>query len=552
VPSGFGVYRYSPASFKRLLAKAATTPLHVVTSRFHSKTYFKQYFEKVGARTIVSESEYVDKDFLSDFAGFYVRCFYPYSKNCVRLHFFKSSFTQRQFVQGLEGRDRKRWSATLRRAYLGFIVVKPLPNTMIGRTCLKTYPASGRRSFPITRPYEASLFGLKLNVDTLAFQEQDSVAAACATSALWSAFQGTGKLFQHHIPSPVDITTAAFERYPTAMRMLPDDAGLTVEQMAQAIRSVNLDPFLVEFEDSMPESYKPHALQSIAYSYLSGHIPVLLIADLMKETKSGWSYFGKHAVTLTGFSLGTGEPKPHPDSELLLESSRIDKFYAHDDQVGPFARMLMDGKPVARRAEGSSQTHRDYFSLSTSFPHPDKLHSAVRAIPSALLVPLYHKIRVPFSPAVYDEVRYFDALLHFVRQGYPSDPTRATWDVHLTSVEELKENLARSEDLRGVYRSILLVSRMPKFIWRARARVNRRLLFDLLYDATDFAGGRIFLGVIEHDEELSKQIRILSRILLSSRKRWIRPLRPVLEWFAHSRNRVAAATHFSGSATKPW
>ena len=30
--------------------------------------------------------------------------------------------------------------------------------------------------------------------------------AACATSALWSLFQKTAKIFQHSIPSPVEIT----------------------------------------------------------------------------------------------------------------------------------------------------------------------------------------------------------------------------------------------------------------------------------------------------------------------------------------------------------
>src|SRR5262249_17736969 len=98
----------------------------------------------------------------------------------------------------------------------------PLPRTIVGRTCLKTYPHDSRRDFPITRDYEANLFGMPLRVESLAFQEQDSVAAACATSALWSAFHGTGKQFQHPIPSPVEISKAATAHLPLDTRTFPN------------------------------------------------------------------------------------------------------------------------------------------------------------------------------------------------------------------------------------------------------------------------------------------------------------------------------------------
>ncbi len=62
----------------------------------------------------------------------------------------------------------------LQDGYLGFIVVKPLPRTIIGRTCLKTYDSKGgTRHFPIVRRYPVHLFGIPLRVETLAFQEQD-------------------------------------------------------------------------------------------------------------------------------------------------------------------------------------------------------------------------------------------------------------------------------------------------------------------------------------------------------------------------------------------
>lgn len=131
---------------------------------------------------------------------------------------------------------------SLQQNYLGFIVVKPLPMTIIGRTCLVTYPKEGGkdRYFPIIRKYNVNLFGINLSVKSLAFQEQDNVVAACAASALWSVLHGTGILFQHSILSPGEITKEATKQLPIETRTFPNK-GLSVEQMAHAIQSVNLD-----------------------------------------------------------------------------------------------------------------------------------------------------------------------------------------------------------------------------------------------------------------------------------------------------------------------
>ena len=178
----YEVVPYSIAELKRLLGNSRCPP-GVIDGKLHS-IYFDEYFRELKAKTIVVEPSYVDRDYLEDFAGYYVKCFESYGRWCTRLHFFDRLLTRPEFEATLRGDPGALARGDLEGSYLGFIVVKPLPETVVGRTCLKTYPGNGRRQYPIVRRYKANLFGTALQVDTLAFQEQDREVAACATSAL--------------------------------------------------------------------------------------------------------------------------------------------------------------------------------------------------------------------------------------------------------------------------------------------------------------------------------------------------------------------------------
>ncbi|MEK7793860.1 MAG: hypothetical protein AAB353_04990, partial [Candidatus Hydrogenedentota bacterium] len=139
------------------------------------RTFFSEYFGSTGvsAKTVVCEPEYMDKDFLEDYASYYVRCFNKYNKFCARVHFFNRAFSQAEFEDVLSHQSVSLSEQELQDSYLGFVVLKRLPVHVLGRTCLKTYEETGERHYPIQRNYDVNLYGLNLRVRTLAFQEQD-------------------------------------------------------------------------------------------------------------------------------------------------------------------------------------------------------------------------------------------------------------------------------------------------------------------------------------------------------------------------------------------
>jgi len=493
---GVQVISYSRENLRKLLLEQGTVFEHTLDGRQHI-AYLDSYLTNpdISAKTIIAENNYIDRDYLADYSGYYVRCFREYRRWCFRLHFFSEIFdgiALEKFLLGVSGSGIN--EKTLGDSYIGFLVIKPLPETLIGRTCLRTYKEEDGRCFPIVRKYRANLLGINLDIKSLAFQEQDTVAAACATSALWSAFQGTGLLFQHEIPSPLQITKSAVERTPTQERTFPAGAGLTNIQMAEAIRGVGLDPLLLNVTDL-------ELIKATSYAYLRCAIPVLITCAANTQTRSDkptveTEDLGGHAITLCGFRLlETASAKPWSKGGLLLTASKIDKLYAHDDQVGPFARLELATEPlIVKNVEKIDETS-DWFSCHWDSVNPiEKIY-----LPLQALIPIPTTIRIAFNRILSALIK-FDFVLETIRSnGFVDMPNRIEWDIYLISANELKNEYRSNESLEDHRRSALLTTALPRFVWRVIATSENETKIDFVFDTTDIEQGPLLIKVIYHD-----------------------------------------------------
>ncbi|PBJ21587.1 hypothetical protein BSG18_30170 [Pseudomonas ogarae] len=471
--------------------------LDSVSNKRH-RIYFEEYFAVLGAETIVVEHHYIDRDYLEDYAAYYDRCFRDYPRRTKRLHFFSVSFDGDALEARLVNTVGSISEEVLQEGYLGFVVVKPLPQTIIGRTCLKTYPSDeGRRHFPSLRLYPVNLFGLELKIHSLAYQEQDSVVAACATSALWTCFQGTGKLFQHIIPPPVEITKWAGDLMPenltaASSRAFPN-SGLTATQMAHAVKRIGLEPYVVG-------TTSRYSLNGVVYAYLRGKIPSILACQLIEQKEGRWVSKGGHAIAVTGFSIGVTAPADGTASGFKLRANRIDKIYGHDDQIGPFARMAWNSLP---QIVGQTCPRGDV--LDTSWGE------RVFAAPDFILMPLYHKIRIPYV-LVHDAILQLDAIMENVRTQAIPTLNRPEWDIYLITSSDYKSSI-RSEYLQldVDIKSSLFVD-LPRFLWRVTLRDGDNLHLDFLFDATGIAQHNLLVHVVSTDSGYAQILGIISTL----------------------------------------
>jgi hypothetical protein len=524
------VHDWSIGALKSLFVNRSEASPARIDQKFHSR-YFEDYFSHpdIQAKRIVVEANYVDRDFLEDFASYYVRCFKRYERHCTRLHFFDIEFNNTDVESLIVGEDCGITLDQFRAAYIGFIVLRNLPQTIIGRTCLKTYgDDAGRRRYPITRQYQVSLYGIPLTVESLGFQEQDSVAGACATSALWTVLQGTGRTFQHGIPTPVEITNLADQHKALEARRSPS-RGLTAEQALRVIEAIGLYPHQVPTADR-------YTFTSTLYAYLRGNIPIYMGEQLHSATLlpgaprgvdgTQTSLIGGHAVAVTGFSLG-GSVLPQGSSEFRLRSTQIDRVYVHDDQVGPFARMHVADYSVT----APGQAPQSVFALDSTLPAPHPGRTTL-AKPDHLIVPLYHKIRIPYSFVQWSVIS-FDAVMKDALNGASAgyDTQKLTWDIFLVTGSQYMDRLRKRNDLKREHRLALATKPLPRFFWHASLFYDGTPAMTILFDATDLEQGDVVVHIVEEDDALCGAARALAAAPSLKAQQELAPNWRIWNWF---------------------
>lgn len=483
--------------------------------------YLADYLECIQVKSFIWEREYIDHDYMEDYTRYYAKCFQHYSKWCSRILFFNKEIEQSVLEETIENRESAEAYKLLQPYFVGFIVLRPLPKTLLGKVCLKTYDESDHtnRTFPVLREYKIHFLGIELTVKSLAFQEQDNAIAACATTAIWFALHGIGYNWgKNHISSPSEITLNAKKLISDYAKNALPNKGLLPSQMAHALREEGFEPLLMRFLNT---SY----LKALLRAYLNVRIPVILGVTLMYEDEYGTlpdgtsrkEPIGDHAVTVTGynldrqtlpteFDLGRYPVSINPEERIPLfcRSSRINKIYVHDDRLGPFAKM-------AFREEYYQRLLTNWYKYQEC---PDQVNASVDTI----LLPLHPKIRIKFN-TIFSIILVFNTYYMDMWREYKKD-TPIEWDIYLSTVCDLKSKwLAMSEFEDPSCKLKALSRHMPRYIWVADAIDARSdsLLFTFLFDATDIENSELFIAAL-HYTKLSFEITRMQAELVSGHK----------------------------------
>jgi hypothetical protein len=346
-------------------------------------SYIFNYLNRLNAQTVLLEFQYVDKDFLEDFSRYYAKRYGNDGHKCARMHIFACHLDHGIISEILAGgRNADRFIKELQDHYLGFMVIKPLPKTFIGKTCLKVMvdeSTNEKRKRRLHREYKVDLFGINLKVESLAFQEQDKVIAACATTAIWSALHALQWHSIRSVHSCSEITMNALNDRNGSSNSFPN-TELNAEQMLRSIDAEGLR----HHQESLRGIDEKRFFETVV-SHIDSQLPLILIGDVHSLRGPGKKRAvreGNHAICIVGYKQ---------DEEQIL--------YIHDDRLGPYVRAKLvstTGYLINRK------TMREAWALGLQTMNQDGSWSdPVELIePDVLIVPTDKKVRLPFYYAL--------------------------------------------------------------------------------------------------------------------------------------------------------
>jgi hypothetical protein len=485
----FFVSEFSSDILSILIKQCFGADFNDIASKIQVKNVVGQLTE-LNANTIICEREYIDKDYSDDYANYYVQSFKDYRGSCARLHFFSQGLNQEQFSSYLT--DEKNYAfnvENLNLHYLGFIVIKPLPFTFLGRVCIKS-PLLGR----ISRNYHVNLFGIPLSIKSIAFQEQDRVVAACATTAVWSLLHALPEIHNKHIPSPSAITLAAIGSPFQNINSFPNK-GLNLAQITTALESLKLRQH--SFSISTFDTTESKFLRKFTECYVNSKIPVFLGAQIYKRVASNssklannvkYEIHGDHAIVVVG----------------IIRTNYNYSLIVHDDRLGPFIQI--DLIPVKLNSKNTYVKNNKYREGAESLFAFEIKGENELLVPNAVLVATYSKKKIGVEPIIETAT----LLLETFRKEYLSGrglpelylefgrglrSTSLLYECHELKTDYFKTK--RTVDIQNV-----LVSHLPHFIWQIRYFLADKPIVDFLFDATDTPNGTPYIQYVVIDNEI--------------------------------------------------
>ncbi len=306
--------------------------------------YIQKYLDHLSAKSVIEEPTYFDRDYLSEFSAFYSVSSKPYPHTCRRLHFFSTQL-DRGFLRRAAGGSTKILER-MQSSYLGFVILRPIPAAPLGRTVLKWYDDDAEKDQQTprvkdpSREYSVHFAGIELTVNGLAWQQQDTGVAACATVSLWSMLHSSALDDHHAIPTTAEITRAAHSSHSFGSRVFPSQ-GLNFYQICDAIREQDLAALLTEGDISSGGKvigFSRERFASTCASYIRSGYPVLISGYFLPERNIG------HAICVVGFR--SSAPLVADLISPGMADSNIEHLYIHDDNLGPNVRFEINSIPL--------------------------------------------------------------------------------------------------------------------------------------------------------------------------------------------------------------
>lgn len=380
---------------------------------------------------ILIEYPYVDKVYRNSYYRYYASKNNGAYRDCFRLSFLNKEI-EPENLSGKNAMD------VLQKVYLGYMVLRPTPISIVGRSAISPVATRNKLSLCLA-PISSTTGGVKVNITAFPHSSQDSETISCAETTIWSLMEYYSSKYPDYRPVlPADILKVLSSL--TSERQLPS-VGLNISQIAFALKTFGFGPRIYS------AAADRHNFGAIVSTYIESGIPV--IAALENEDKS----IG-HANLIIGRSTFTVA-----QIQDLKKSSVSD--YDTNSELDKMGFEYFDFHKIDREYVFNDDNFPAY--QLANFDHPCRHYDRTdwdTCTITTIATPLYHKMYLEASIAR----KYIELYLFNVTQVQKSRPSILT-RLFMASSRSYKHYLAVKSEIKPNLRELLLKLEMAKFIW---------------------------------------------------------------------------------------
>lgn len=371
------------------------------------------------------EYPYVDKVYRDSYYTYFSSKHNEYHRDSIRVCLFSKAIYPDYF------RKKKR-QKYLQDCFLGYIIIRPTFPNVIGRSLLNKKTLKDANFINCTCKGSVTVNGVKLEVEGFPHSSQDTESISCAETTIGGLMEYFGNRYPDYKPALPSTILNALSHY-SKQRMLPSN-GLTVEQISYALKEFGFGTYIYSRDDAYDIE-----IENLIATYIESGIP--LIAALENDQIG-------HAVLIIGHDNDSEiNFKKQKTKELDFTGKTINyidytdifkKFVIQDDNLPPY-RLIDLSNPAEHYGA-----------------NPEFAGCTIKSI----VVPLYKKVYLEADKAK----QFVLAIVSDVDFGFNFNE-RFIFRFFLTSSRSFKHHISQLNDLDGDIKNILVLSRMPKFVW---------------------------------------------------------------------------------------
>lgn len=403
-----------------------------------------------GDLKVVIETEYVDKVYRDSYYRFFSTKLKSYNRNCVRMSFYEPLFNTIDEFINASAENQQEW-------YDGFLVLRPLPNSCIGRNAISKRAKKSAQNYEICLSrIRSTCMGAKVLVKAFPHSSQDGEYMSCAETTIWTMLEYFGNKYSLYRPAlPTDVVdsldSSAFER------MTPT-TGLNFQQLSLALKKHGLSTKVYSMHNYASDPIK---FQELFNCYLESGFPLAVCLE-NKSIGHAVVCVGREKVDIT--TMTTTTPIFAGQNNYVFWNRNNNNIIFNDDNYPCYQ--------------------------PTSFSNPTQYYSSTAFVGmyiSHFIVPLHCKIYLPAEIAI-DASNYLAAKVIKASDG-------SYIKTFLTSNRSYREYLLTNSDFTTEQKQAYLQIELPKFVWVTeistrdqllRQKVNSIILLDATGNKSDY------------------------------------------------------------------